>query len=63
MPTDKEKASKARLKAHLAKLDSQSKKEFDTKKKQLRTVAAKGSRKARKKAATELSNMPRQWKD
>jgi len=66
MPTKTEaekKASKARLKAHLAKLEKQSKEEDRVKRANLRTKAAKGSRKVRKKAATELSNMPRQFKD
>jgi hypothetical protein len=59
-----EKAKKAAA-ARLARLDKEAAKADKVKRNQLRTKVAMGDRKTRKKAATELSNMPKvkQWKD
>ena len=61
MPSDKAKRAAA---ARLAGLDKQAKQSAMKKKKaMLRTKVAMGDRKTRRKAASELSSMPRQWKD
>ena len=54
-----EKARKAAA-ARLRKLDSAADK---VKRNKLRAQVAMGDRTTRKAAATELSNMPKQWKD
>jgi hypothetical protein len=57
-----EKAKKAAA-ARLRALDAESKKSDKVKRNKLRAQVAMGDRKTRKKAASELSSMPRQWKD
>ena len=62
--TAEEKAkSKARLAAKLKELDSGAKEADRVKRANLRTKVAKGDRKTRRKAASELSSMPRQFKN
>ena len=61
MPT---KEAKEAARARLARLDAQANKESLRRKKNvLRTKVAMGDKATRKKAATKLSSMPRQWKD